>query len=698
MLTRTWQRLAILIGGILLAFAFLQRPVGRRPISPSTTQGAIIDDQADPEVLLQGDMQEKEPGRIVKDENYPGTDAVLELSIQSSRDGPGISGLSVAATNGGLHLLPRTTDQNGLAVILVEAEKPLALLISGSRFGEVNYPVDPLLAGEVRRLALVLDDNQVFTGRVLEKTAMVALPGAQIYFIENAKGGACSAGSMHELCRADSTGYFVVLREPNSLLVVTMEGFSPLMFSQSAEDVGAVVDLPLERASELKVVATGWGGMMRGALVHVEVDVLDQMLVPTIQGQSRSSCWDGELGPDLDFVISQFPANARSRIELRSSSGLVRRVAPPVPPGESLIVEFALEYSGIIGRAVRDDGAPAGDIDIWIQGIGTGDAREEKLFAPSEESSVKFSATTDRDGLFEVGGIEAVGESMWIGPSPLQEHCIPLARRFSYGEVGNVVVVVSQGVSVTGHVVDPAGVVAGGASIAGSQKGRRIMTKSAIDGTFALNGLLPYEDVSLVAIPSNVEWASSEVVVCPAPQSDLRLALRNGFVLAGKVENIHEAGKVTVVAAPLLSTKGDPPFYVRSVGISGDFAFAGMPIGKYLVFARQDGVPSLVSNVVVATGEGLIDLVLGDGGELTFDAALHVGHYEVETRMEGALLSLVRIDVNAPTCQIVMPEGVYEIEIFSRGSSGIRSLLKKDTIALLRGAVLRVCMPPHDSQ
>ncbi|MCC7138415.1 MAG: sigma-70 family RNA polymerase sigma factor [Planctomycetes bacterium] len=291
--------------------------------------------------------------------------------------------------------------------------------------------------------------------------------------------------------------------------------------------------------------------------------------------------------------------------------GIVGYDVPIAARGDTTVDVTLAREAAVVGRATDLEGRPLPGVAVGVAPtLAVGDLRGYRS---------DWTATTDADGRFRVGGLPAASAAVSAGRADLALSSAPPSVLLVAGatnEVSLVLRATATGAPVRGTVVFESGRPARGALVVAIGRTsdrfggvappevREVRTDSA--GRFAFEALDPARSWELVAWQ---EGTTCERTGLGSGADPLRLVLREGLAVTGRVLDDRRA---PLRGTKVRATAGDVLVATVDVDDDGGFAFPA-PSGKALVLVVTDaagetlGAPRAVAPGAAA---GALELVV----------------------------------------------------------------------------------------
>ncbi len=380
-----------------------------------------------------------------------------------------------------------------------------------------------------------------------------------------------------------------------------------------------------------------------------------------------------EAGGDGRFALDGLPLGS-AQVSIAGRGHASRLVDVEVIAGTADLGDVILETGvTLAGRVHTRSGQPIADARLW------GYAR--RIDAPGQ-----IEGTTDSDGTFVLAGLDEGRYSLSVSALGYGGESLEV-------EAGNqnVDIVLQQGASVVGQVVDEAGrpvtafqVHAQPERTASRQSWGSWKDVESDDGRFSVDDVTAGSFVLQVTAPNRPAATLSHLVVAPGATVDVgRVRLAAGGIVRGVVVDVHDApvvgAHVTVVPAGQSdwSDGGQP----GDSDVSGAFEVTGVPTGPVTVVAnhpsyavaRTEGVTAdpakgpADARVVMHPGARLEGTVRGRDQTSVFDARVQVMAGGVGGSSDDAIM--------------VAPDGTFAADHLSPGPATVLLMHRAGNVA-----------------
>jgi protocatechuate 3,4-dioxygenase beta subunit len=449
----------------------------------------------------------------------------------------------------------------------------------------------------------------------------------------------------------DERGMFVLRHVPPGRFaaIALHAGFAPLerpgveiLADQTDLDLGEMTLLPA--AVVEGCVLTARGAPIVGAQVRVSL---------LIENGTLGHGGIGELHSDEEgcFRVPDLAPDERIQLEVHHPDYAPRVLAEvPVPPPEPLQIVLAARTS-IAGQVVSNAGQPVAGARI----LATPEGSDVPLLLYRASHGFDPQTQSDADGRFQIpevepGSLRIRARAPGFKPSELCDvEVLPGAA------LTGLRVVMEEGASVAGHVLDGDGQAVADAWVA--TQGARARTDGG--GAFRLRGLAPGVRTLRAWHPTTGRRTSREIEVESAGLEGVDLVFDPAFPVSGRVtDGSAPMGGALVRMWP---TAGGSSRTAQS-GEDGRFQFEDVSPGSYRISAVAQGhSPSAEREVTVAEPVRGVELVLGEGAT-------------IEGRVLGLSRSkLANLTVTArrpgqrPRTALLGPDGTFRIEDLEPG-------------------------------
>lgn len=376
----------------------------------------------------------------------------------------------------------------------------------------------------------------------------------------------------------------------------------------------AALDLALAPGgAELRgTVTDATGGPIAGAAIAVAGDGAILGLAPVLAATTTDEA--GRYRVTIAVGSARVTASHPEYVPMRAATEV---------GASGATLDFALVPGGAIEGVVLDASTrqPVGGAKVDV-------AREAVTSGPRGGSGAATSSrgrttvTAGPDGTFRVAGLEP-GSIVLGARAPGRAAEAPTTVPLGVAEVvTGVELFVAEAPSVSGVVVDEHGAPIADADVMAMSDGDATGAITDGRGAFAFEGLRP----GTYALTAQAEgWLASppvRVAVARAPVADVKLVLRPGAMIRGRVEPAGPAA-VTIAREPgaiamadLASLLAPPPR--AEAGADGSFAIGPVEPGTVVVAARAaDGRRGKTSVVVGPRGADGVVIALDAGATLT---------------------------------------------------------------------------------
>ena len=365
-----------------------------------------------------------------------------------------------------------------------------------------------------------------------------------------------------------------------------------------------------------------------GALAGRAVDLVGETVLADVRTSSGRSSRAGRVGADLAFEICGVPAGELGVLEFRPQRALsVERPLGTIVPGGTTSVEVEVGPGARVrGRIVDPEGRAVAGASVTCSSRGDAGRGSRRMDA-------------DADGAFDLAGLPA-GEAT---VRAVAEGYVSAEQRpgvIRDGDVGEVVIALSRGLSVAGRVLGSDGAPAAGAEVSlhaidGRGFGARV-DRADDDGRFAIHGLRASDGPfrALASLPEPSDGAAvgtderSTRSAARRPRRvgyvdgvrpgtvDVEIALLRAEALAGRV--VDDRGEalprfsVTARHAGALGTERSREALVRETFLSPDgrFVLDGLHEGRWDVRAAAPGYRAPIEQRIDVPASGTLELRL----------------------------------------------------------------------------------------
>lgn len=331
---------------------------------------------------------------------------------------------------------------------------------------------------------------------------------------------------------------------------------SPTSFAVAVKQgEGKEVELVLGPGRRVRVLVTDGDGESAAPVKGASVVLVEHGLSSfPLHGKTGD---DGAvtLGP-----LAEGPAAASAR-----APGFVQRSAVPVGDADTEVRVPLLRGAALTGEVVDDRGYPVAGATIEVIGADPDGMPIDETMAMAEFREDHFARAL-------------------LGPAPL----IPMGE---LGVMPGPIPEIPRGDLATPVAVGVGDPVAAAAAVGGEPWVTRR------DGTFRAEPVTPGRVQAIVRHPEYVEAISEEVVLKPGGEAFVRVVLRQGGTLEGRVLE-EDRSPVAGARIELASTTGSLERITYSAD-DGTFAFAAVPGEVLLQVARPDAPTDVVVRLVV---------------------------------------------------------------------------------------------------
>jgi Carboxypeptidase regulatory-like domain len=182
------------------------------------------------------------------------------------------------------------------------------------------------------------------------------------------------------------------------------------------------------------------------------------------------------------------------------------------------------------------------------------------------------------------------------------------------GRTGPIRLVTSAGLEISGVVVDEMGQPVAGASVRALRSGSQSSARTNAAGAFKLTGLAPGKVRLMVFGGGRGGWMGGGKPVsqeAEAGSSGVRIVLRKGLTLAGRLVDSTTGAQVTGARVSLVSKVGDTMNRRMTIGMNGSFRFTGLKPGEYSVEVTARGYQQAAEGPhTLVEGRSMEDLVI----------------------------------------------------------------------------------------
>jgi RNA polymerase sigma factor (sigma-70 family) len=665
-----------------------------QPQAPATTPAPSIANSASGERSAVATAVE--PAAAIADS------ATLRVTTRTAHTGELLAGAAVNLATAdlaqpagveGLRSVSHTTAADGTIVFEVLPGREIEVQVRGGGFarfiGQTSAMVAALAPGEVRELELLVPSgfDRTWYGELVNAADGRPVAGATIELEDsiqwtNSRG---LGGHSHQSATSDGEGRFS-LPVPSYLPTVARvraEGFAPrvvglwldhdrpgqeqrIELSAAAQLLVHVPDVSPTTTARVRWSSADWLGSQFATLPYAWQP--DPQLVREAQEPGLFRFDDLPVGVELELAILE-----GDRVLTQGPAGLLLRA------GEHRQLELSAGQRGAIEGTVREaDGAPAGEIEVWLL---PADYLGPKLLSSRDRAAVHARATADGQGAFRFEGL-APG-SYWVGPAPaandrlfrsqaLDGHApAAVAVSLEANATQRIELVLECGLTLSGTVLDAQGQPRNGAQVVAASRTHGFAGHAFAlqEGQFVL-GSLASGEYSLTAF---YQGASTEPLLASAGAEGLELRFPPAGAIAGPFEQLPSSVVGRFLMFTPTGSAADPSVRVPreklrylQYGSEGRFACEGLAPGLYDVCAWAGGEWAASAMAVPVTAGQTTELPLSfaRGAQLVVSYTGPAEAVRLEVAAQGTLL---RVDHAAPGSpwRIPVPAQALELRCFA---------------------------------
>ena len=578
-------------------------------------------------------------------------EAVLSGRVLAASTGLPLTGATVSSEQGD----SAVTGENGAFL--------LGGLAPASHEVRIQHPAHaPLLAGtwdleegdQVTDLELRLEPALSASGRVLSAKTGAPVPLARV---------SASSDTVGTTAICNASGNFVLsgLIEGEYRITVTAEGFAETgtqatLPSASPETSTFLLD---EEARLHGRVLDPEGKPVAGA--RVDVGHRGKEEPEAFRRSWRKEAWTDSRGA---YRFAGLPAFGDycllAALDEKFALAWVEGIS--LASGEEKTVDLQLARGGDIRGRVRSAGSSQ-PIEVTVSVFPRGKARappQDLRFPDLEESSGPgwVDVNADPSGDFEI---------LQLWPGAYQVHVFSEVHRSArldvdvdVGSARHLDIVLDEGFTVSGRVIDPSGNPVNGATVSVSGPGHTTYARSDENGLFAAHGLTAGRG----SIEASRFGLHGRRLPCDIPSSDNLFTMAPTPIISGRVS---ARGQKILPACHVNASRmdGEEGEFSDTPDAAGRFT-AALPPGRYFLHAQAEGF---------ASNRLQVELRPGERREVVLEL-VRSGSLRVRLEVEGPEKHEGRVYVEGPSCaHLVEPTEYPGAVVFEDVPSGHLGLL-----------------------
>lgn len=490
--------------------------------------------------------------------------------------------------------LESRTDKEGVARFQVPLDEDVVLSVScASGTASARVQTNRLAAGSTVQLHIQSDTIAV-GGRVEDARSGSPISGATlIWTAMDVSESNTEATELLRLGSTNSDGRFQA-RVPSETgrVVVAGKGY--------ADHHSTAADIRRLGSADLVIRLTPTGGIrvrvvdasskpLSGVWVRLGARSAVQSMHPSALG-AQVLVYDGQTNDVGECAWSDVPAGVRLLVEITDSSSLVGRApsrVTAVAGGESVVVLTLATERSLRVSVVDQRSIPVAHRRIWIRPFD-----EFVGLNPQAEDETWAQYTTDEAGRFVARSLPAGDWIVAPAPNAAEEpddDVSSFGQRFTIAPRDldvEVVLTAYRGLFFVGTVRDRSGNPVDGATVRvrGTSDREVASAHCGADGGFRIGPVGPLVHALQAFGETELGEGVSDVLEAQASESDLRLTIRHGVMLRGRLTGVSPETSGTAWIRAISTVKHGGPSQIDGfVEANGDFVLPANGAGPYVL-------------------------------------------------------------------------------------------------------------------